>query len=153
MFHSVRSHGIITVGGDEMGQNVVQEFSHVHDNQINAYHVDITTQSLRLETTYEDKESTEIVFTGLMAHSFENVIYCNIILDITQVTVDYYINSNKDFLERSLRYAFPAYFDSIEKLKNHLEVEKYNIYEISSSLGLTGTVIAKNISINVTELK
>lgn len=132
--------------------NIVQEFSHVHDNQINAYHVDIANKTLTLETIYYDKEKTDIVFTGLMAHSFENVIYCNIILDITQVTIDHYINSNKDQLAQSLRYAFPACFDSVDALKERLQKENYNIYEISSSLGLCGTVIAKDIAINVTDI-
>lgn len=132
-----------------MSKNIVQEFSHVHDNQINAYHVDMTNQTLKMETVYGDKEKTEVLFTGLLAHNFQHVIHCNIIFDITQVTVDYYISSNTDNLKQSLRYGFPASFGSIEALKQHLVDEKYNIYEIASSFGLEGTVIAKDISIDV----
>ena len=133
--------------------NIVREFSHVHDNQINAYRVDISNQTLTLETTYENQEKTEIIFTGWMAHRFENVIYCNIILDITQVTVDYYINSNQEEVTEALRYGFPACFKSIAALKEYLLNEKYNIYEISSSLGLAGTIIAKDIAVNVNSME
>lgn len=132
-----------------MNQTVIQEFSHVHDNQIVSYHVDVDDHILTLVTRSEAKETTEIVFTGWMAHRFENVSRSNIIFGITQVTIDYYINTNEDFLKESMRYAFPACFNSIGALRQHLIEGKYNIYEVSSSQGLTGTVIAKDIKINV----
>ena len=135
-----------------MGTNVVQEFAGVHDNEIVAYHVDITNRVLKLETVYLNKEKTEIIFSGLMAHQFENVIYSNIILGITQTTIDYYIKANEDFLRQSIRYAFPAFFKSVDDLHQHMQENNYNVYEISSSLGLCGTVIAKEIAINIVEI-
>lgn len=106
-----------------MGSYIVQEFSIVHDNEITAYQVDIKNHFLLFETLYNDKEKTEIIFSGLMAHQFTNVTYSNIIFNITQVTIDYYIESNREALEQSIRYAFPAFFESIEALRQSLEEE------------------------------
>jgi hypothetical protein len=127
---------------------MIKEYGHVHDNEILSYYVDIYNKKLQIFTKYYDTEQTTITFFGLMAHRFENVTYCNIIFDIIQISIDDFINNEKELLEYSIKYAFPICVKDCEELRNYLNKNEQNIFEINSSLGLSGFVIAKEIHIN-----
>ena len=135
-----------------MKKNVLEEYAYVHDNEILSYHVDIANKKLQISTEYCDKEKTLITFTGFIAHQFENVTYSNIIFGITQVHIDYFIDENKDMLEDGLKRYFPIYAKNCEELRTYLKENEQKVFEISSSLGLCGFVIAKEISIEVTAI-
>ena len=139
-------------GGNIMGKNIIEEYAYVHDNEILSYYVDICNKTLQISTKYCDKEKTLITFTGFIAHRFENVTYSNIILGITQVHIDYFINENMDMLNDGLRYAFPIFARNCEELRAYLKENEQKVFEISSSSGLSGFVIAKEISIEVTTI-
>ena len=126
------------------------EYKYVHDNEILAYHVDICNKILQLSTKYYDKEKTTITFTELLGHRFENVTYCNIISSITQISIDYFIDEEKKILEEGLRNAFPLCLKDSEELRAYLKDNEQKVFSIKSVLGLSGFVIAKEISIEVT---
>jgi len=132
-------------------RTIIEEYFGVHDNEIHSYHVDIRNRILQMDTQYYDKGKTRIVFTGVRAHRFENVTYCNIINRISQLSIDCFIDENEAFLEDSLRYAFPIYAESISALKAYLEENELKIFDICSNLGLCGFVIAKDIVIEVVD--
>jgi len=128
-----------------------EQYCNVHDNEILSYHVDIINKRLQLLTKYSDTEKTTITFNGLMGHRFENVTYCNIINRITQRSIDDFIDENRDMLEHGLRYAFPVFAENCEDFRTYLK-EKENdqkIFEISSTLGLCGFVIAEEIVFDI----
>ena len=125
------------------------EYNYVHDNEILSYCVDIQNNKLEMSTKYYDKEKINIIFTDYIAHRFEYVTYTNIINHIEQTPVEKFIKKNKDMLEDGLRNAFPIFATSIESLQVYLEKNEQRIFEISSTLGLCGFVIAKEILIEV----
>ena len=144
-----------------MKKNIIDEYAYVHDNEILSYHADIWNKKLQILTEYCDKEKILITFTGVIAHQFENVTYhniisgitqCNIISGITQIRMDYFIDKNKTMLDDRLKYAFPIYVKNCEELKTYLKENEQKVFEIKSSLGLCGFVIAKEISIEVTTI-
>ena len=135
-----------------MKKNIIEEYAHVHDNEITSYYVDICNKTLKILTKYYDKDKTIITFTGFIAHRFEDVTYCNIIDSIMQITIDCFIDENKDMLEVGLKHAFPICANDCGYLREYLKEKEQKVFEISSSLGLCGFVIAKDILIEVTEI-
>ena len=125
------------------------EYNYIHDNEILSYCVDVQNNKLEMATKYYDKEKTTIVFTDYIAHRFEYVTYTNIINSIEQTPVEDFFDKNKHLLEDGLRNAFPIFATSIEELRTYLKKNGQNIFEISSSIGLCGFIIAKEILIEV----
>lgn len=121
--------------------------SQVHDNIIQSYLVDFTNNTLKINTSWEDKENTVIEFTGLLAHKFENVILTNIIFGMYQMTIKSFIEEEKENLLKSLDFGYPSMNSrNYSELIKELENEKYKIFYIDSTLGLNGYVIAKDIN-------
>lgn len=120
----------------------------IHDGVITKYIVDF--KSKRLKIYYENDEGKEsiIEFSDYLAHKFEDVIIENIIFDIEEITIEKFIVNNKDFLNDNLKRGFPILLHpdkGINDLKDILENQQYKVFEISSSTGLNGFVIAKNV--------
>ena len=132
-----------------MSKMVNNEYAYVHDNTILSYNVDVYNMKLEMKTAYYDEEQTDITFTNLIGHRFENVTYSNIINSIKEISIDDFINQNKEMLENGFRYAFPICASDCEELRAHLHENKQRIFIISAVLGLCGFVIAKDISIDV----
>jgi len=128
------------------------EYENIHDNEILSYFVDISNKILRLSTKYYDKEKTTITFTSLMCHRFENITYSNIIYGITMIPIDEFIDANKEMLEEGLKNAFPMCLKDCEELRGILKEDNQKIFYISSSLGLSGFVIAREICIETEQL-
>ena len=129
------------------------EYSYIHDNEVLSYHVDIHNGKLEMLTKYADKERTMITFVGYIAHRFEYVTYRNIINHITQISIDDFVDRNSAVLEDGVRNAFPIFAKNCEELRDYLKKKEKKIFEISSTLGLSGFVISTDILIEVQELQ
>ena len=134
-----------------MSEHIVEQYSNIENNQVLSYQVDIINRTLRILTKSADgKNHIDITFTGLLSHRFEDVILSNLLYEISQFTIDYFIAANKEVINESLEYGYPAQkMNNIGALKDFLKKEKYKIFDITSTLGLCGEVIAKEISIEI----
>ena len=62
-----------------------------------------------MDTQTEAGERSSVHFTGLLAHSFKNVIQDNILFGMDEITVDGFFEQYKDLLDGRVRLtAFPA---------------------------------------------
>lgn len=119
----------------------------IHDNTIVSYLVDFEKQFIDINTK-KLKEESSIKFQGVLVHKFENGIKNNIIYEISEIPVEEFLEFEKENLLKSMAYGYPiANIGSIEEIKEVLIEKKYKIYYIISSLGMTGYIIAKDISI------
>ena len=134
-----------------MSINVIQEYKYVHDNEILSYEVDVRNETLRLFTKYEDNEETVITFSGWLTHRLEDVGHCNIISDISRLSVDSFIDNNKEMLEEMIRY-LPLDVRGTEDFRKYLQNKEQKVFEITSVVGLSGFVIAKEILIDVKKI-
>lgn len=125
---------------------IIQSLDNLHDNILLRYYVDFETHTLRMDTKTEVGEVVSVCFTGLLAHWFEDVIECNILFGIDEITVDGFFTYYKDQLAQSLQYGFPACC-SIDELREKMEKEKIRVFVIDSSLGLSGFVLAQKVEI------
>ena len=134
-----------------MSEHIVEQYPNIENNQVLSYQVDIINRTLRILTKSADgKNHVDITFTGVLSHRFEDVILSNLLYEISQFTVDYFIATNKEVINESLEYGYPAQkMDNIGALKDFLKKEKYKIFDITSTLGLCGEVIAKDISVEI----
>lgn len=121
----------------------------LHDSRIISYNVDIQNKTLKMITQNLDEEPYEVIFDEVLSHYFENVISDNIIFDIEEISVNTFIENQKDLIENSLPYGFPVSVEPIttKELKKYLVDKNFKVYDISSSIGLCGFIIAKDMHI------
>lgn len=130
-----------------MGRNIIYEYPDVHDNVISSYEVDIKNKTLTLHTNYYEQEHTDINFTGVLSHRFEDVIQNNIISGIYNTSIESFFDEYKEQILEWIRYGFPASVNDIVELAKKLNQENYKVIELDSAQGLNGFVIAKDIEI------
>ena len=119
----------------------------IHDSVITSYIASFEDQTLQLNTRNLKKEIS-IVYSGLLAHKFENVINNNIIFEISEVSIEEFMKYEEKNLLESTAYGFLiVQIGSIEELARVLIEKEYRVFYMISSLGLTGYIIAKDISI------
>ncbi len=119
----------------------------IHDNTISSYLVNFEKQSIEINTKKLQEESS-IKFQGVLVHKFENGINNNIIYEISEIPVGEFLEFEKENLLKSMAYGYPIVnIDSIKEIEKILIEKKYKIYYIISSLGMTGYIIAKDISL------
>lgn len=118
--------------------NYIADFSsQVHDNEIKSYFVDFDNDILKINTCWQDKENATIEFTGLLAHKFENVLNLNIIFGLYQMTIEWFIEAEKENLLESLKFGFPSMkAGNCDELMRELKNEEYKVFGLNSSLGL-----------------
>ncbi len=121
----------------------------LHDSHIIFYSVDIQNKTIKMVTQNLNEEPHEVIFDEVLSHYFENVMVNNIIFDIEKISVDTFIENQKELIENSLPYGFPVNIESntTKELKKYLIDKNFKVYDINSTIGLCGFVIAKNMSI------
>jgi hypothetical protein len=134
--------------------NFIEDYtSLVHDNEIKSYLVVFENESLILNTQWYEKELTSIEFKGLLAHKFDDAIKTNIILGMYQVSLQDFIEEERDYFEESLRHGFPTHqANNSGELLQLLRKSDFKVFYIYSAIGLSGYVIAKEIEIITNEI-
>lgn len=126
------------------------DLEYVHDGVITKYVVDFKEKRLKIYFELEDYKEHIVEFVDYLAHNFNNVIAKSIILEIEEITVEEFINDNKEFLKNSLRYNFPIFIpneENLNDLKSVLEETYYKVFVIYATTGLEGFIIAKDAKI------
>ena len=118
----------------------------VHDNEITCYVVDLEYQYIKIYTKYSNEEKI-IEFQNITAHSFEGVLRGSIILDIDEYDIDFFIKENGKMLEEMKPYCFPIYYDTENELKEKLNNSNQKYFIISSSVGLSGWILAESVKV------
>lgn len=122
------------------------ENANVHDNQVYKYTVDFEKQELVLNTRSETKELTDIVFTDLTAYLFEDTIMGCVILDLEEWPVEDFISClGENYLMDHKNYGWPFEYTDITDFKNKITVNGITIYNLASSYGMSGFVLAKSV--------
>ncbi|NEU60407.1 hypothetical protein [Paenibacillus sp. ALJ109b] len=120
----------------------------VHDNIILGYEVDLEYERIRMRTrSYHSdlSEDTDILFSDVLAHSFDTPLQGSIIFDIDEVGLDCFISYNRDLLEKGKGQGWPIMYETDEELETKLIEGEYLYLVITSSYGLSGWVLAKKV--------
>ena len=124
----------------------------VHDNHLIAYTVLAKEKKIILQTEFRDREPhelTEVVFEDVLAYHFENDLFGTIIFDIEEVDLPALLKEHAAMFEAGWRYGWPRGW---EQEKEPVEIFAGRLgmraFELSSSYGMRGWVIAKCMSKN-----
>jgi hypothetical protein len=123
----------------------------IHDNNVYAYAVHCEQRRIVLHTEYRDgraEEYTDVVFSGVVAHHFESPLSGNILFDITQVEPGHIVQTWSDLFDRQKNHGWPAIeYDKPQELISILVGMGVRGYEIGSSYGLSGWVLATQMNL------
>lgn len=117
----------------------------LHDSLLIRYEVDFKRNEITLEAEKGGIHS-KVVFREVLTHMFEDALLYNIIFEIEEREMEYFIEENKNELIQGQKYLWPTEFDSLENLEKYLILNEYKYIRINSSFGLCGWVLAKSWS-------
>ena len=130
--------------------------SEIHDNIIKSYFVDFENQNIVFNTVYhcnDIHEITIITFNNVMAYFFKDELNGSIIFDIEEISLEYFINENKNILDTEKNYGWPFPYKDEEEFIEILNKNKQKYYVINSSYGLNGWILADEMKIDVSMMK
>ncbi len=134
---------MIGTGARKAQDNKEDRMFELHDSLLVAYEVDIKHKEIVLEVEKGEK-SKKVVFKEVLTHMFENILLYNIILQIEESKIAYFIKENKSELMQGQPYLWPMDYDSLENLEKYLVLNEYKYIQIYSSMGLCGWILAKD---------
>jgi hypothetical protein len=125
----------------------------VHDNLLVSYEVQCEKRTITLRTEYRAKDTpaefANVVFEGVQAYHFEDDAFGNIIFDVTEVPTEYFLRRYSAELSEMNRMAgVPGkWVEALDSAPTYLHEQGIKGYELSSSVGLSGWVLARAMSI------
>lgn len=122
----------------------------VHDNHLISYEVRCDERTISLRTEYRPKqEFVNVIFKGAQGYRFENDAFGNIILDVETVAVDQFLKEHAKEISESYRIAgaHGPWASNLETAPGYLLGLGIQGFILSSSIGLSGWVLAREISI------
>ena len=123
----------------------------LHDNHLVSYEVVCERREIRLCTEFRDRgepfELTDVFFTGVVAYDFwHDSDIGTIIFDISEVPpTDIYAEHAEQFRD-GIRYGWPGeWAQSAESAAAHFQQHSIRGFELSSSCGMSGWVLAQHM--------
>jgi hypothetical protein len=111
-----------------------------------SYEVHCEQSRIVLHTRFEDRdpiERTDVIFKGVLAYNFEGDNFGNILMGVYEVPVPQLVEGNRQLFEDGAKYAWPGpWNDSPEACIRHFQSAGAKAFEVSSSYGLAGWVVA-----------
>jgi len=118
----------------------------IHDNRVVSYEVDGEHRRIVLHTRFEDREPiecTDVIFEGVLAYHFANDNFGNILFGVEEIPVPQLVARNRRLFEEGSRFAWPGpWNESPEASIEHFQSHQVKAFEVSSSYGLAGWVVA-----------
>jgi hypothetical protein len=125
----------------------------VHDNKLISYTVSDLAKTILFETVFEGKttnEFTNISFSNVTAYFFEHhsLQLGTIFFDMKEIAVEIILNGDWEKFEEGRNWRWPGFWaDTKQNAKAYFEENAVRAYEISSSCGLSGWVLAQEMRI------
>ena len=124
----------------------------VHDNRLVSYEVRCEERIITLRTEYRAKnmptEFTNIVFEKVQGYRFENDAFGNIIFELATVPVEQFLTEyGAEISELRRMTGSPAWATDLGSAPGYLHDQGIKGFILSSSLGLSGWVLAEECSI------
>lgn len=121
----------------------------IHDNNVYAVNILCGDKKIILHTEFIEKEPfeyTDVIFSGVITHQFNNVWEGNILLDIEKQNPTEFYNYFESDLKQKREYGLRIPTESADLFSSGVESNKLKIFEIFSSYGLSGWVICKDMN-------
>ena len=125
----------------------------VHDNLLISYEVRCDARTILLRTErrakHEPTEFVNVIFKGVQGYRFENDAFGNIIFDVEVIAIDQFLTEHGKEISESYRMAGSPgpWAADLDTASGHLVEQGIQGFILSSSYGLSGWVLAREISI------
>lgn len=125
----------------------------VHDNRLVSYEVQCEARSITLRTEYREQnqptEFTNVIFEGVQGYSFQNDAFGNIIFDVESVSVETLLTHfGAEIAESHRTGGSPGpWAANLASAPEYLSKSGIKGFFLSSSYGLSGWVLAKEMSV------
>ena|SRR5437016_4164197 len=124
----------------------------IHDNQIVSYEVQCERRTITLRTELrEESKPTEfrnVVFDGVQGYHFEHDAFGNIVFDVVNVPLEQFLTDyGGEISELYRRNGAPSWAANLASAAEQIRQQGIRPFVLSSSLGLSGWVLAKNMSV------
>ena len=120
-----------------------------------AYEVDGERRRIVLHPRFEAAESverTDIIFENVVAYHFENDNLGTILFSVGELSIPELVASNRHLFEEGSAYAWPGpWNNSLEESVRHMQSAGSKAFEISSSYGLCGWVVAASCRLQLVD--
>jgi hypothetical protein len=126
----------------------------IHDHLIVGYEVRCELREIRIQTKYrngsEPFERTLVVFSGVEAYNFRYDCFGNIIFDIEEVPAESILTERlAEFQAGHRRSGWPRFWrGSLDEVRSYLREQATRAFELSSSYGMSGWVLARDMRIS-----
>lgn len=124
----------------------------LHDHEIYKYEVLSSERKIVLHSKFELNSKQElgtVVFEGVLGHHFEHALEGNIVLSLEETDKSVFYNHNKTGLQRYQKYGLPLDTTSSSAFKNDMKSKALKVFQIFSSCGLAGWVLATTCSVSI----
>ena len=125
----------------------------VHDNLLVSYEVHCEARTITLRTEYrvQDKptEYTKVVFGGVQGYCFENDAFGNIIFGLETVPLEHLLAEFGAEISESYRVGGSPgpWAADLDRAAEHLRESGIKGFILSSSCGLSGWILAREMSV------
>lgn len=125
----------------------------IHDNLLISYEVQCEARTILLRTEYRVKnertEFTNVIFKGVQGYRFENDAFGNIIFGLETVPVEQFLTEYGAEISESYHMAGSPgpWAANLGAASGYLRKQGVQGFVLSSSYGLSGWVLAREISI------
>ena len=121
----------------------------VHDNVLVSYEVLADRREIHLHTQFPGaaSEHTNIIFRGVEGYFFYHDNLETIIFDVVEISVDRILEEDRERFEDGWRFNWPGRWntESAAGRKEYLTKQGVRGFDISSSYGMSGWILAKSV--------
>ena len=125
----------------------------IHDNRLVSYEVQCEARTILLRTEYRVKnqptEFVNVIFRGVQGYHFENDAFGNIILSLEIVALEQFLTEYGAEISKAYQAAGSPgpWAANLETASRYLRENAIEGFILSSSLGLSGWILAREMSI------
>jgi len=122
----------------------------IHDNICHGFEFNGQQNSLILHTTFSDEstqENTDVIFSNVWTHHIEGIQDGNILFDIRETDYSTVQATFSDVFQRLENQAWPVEKKQNRNLTDLMDEGKIKAFIINSSYGMTGFVLAEEMTI------
>ena len=124
----------------------------VHDNYLVSYEVQCEQRTITLRTEFRESKPTEftnVVFGGVRGYHFQNDAFGNVIFDVSNVPVEQFLTEYGTEISELYRMnGSPTWAADLGSAPRRLSEQGIKAFMLSSSLGLSGWVLAEEMTIS-----
>lgn len=126
--------------------------SSIHDNELLKLSVDHSKREISLETVFREpgaEERTNVLFKDVLAYQFKNDSFGTILFSIDDIDIAELLSENWQAIQDGSKESgwLVEFSENLENSARKLKELNYVGFQISSSIGLSGWVIAKSKSL------